>query len=292
MSTKPKPAFELETVTLSLAEILPTKRISPADKAAPRYQTIAASVREVGIVEPLVVYQNADGTFLLLDGHVRREVLLEIGRESTACLVSTDDEAYTYNQKVNRMNPIQEHRMILKAVDAGVSEERIAATLHVQVATIRRTRTLLNGVCAEAIEILKEKAISTAAINVMKRVKPMRQIEMAELMVAARVFTGGYAKALLAATPRAKLVETEAKKRSASANADDLAKMEHEMEALEREMAVLDDSYGRNVVNLTLVRGYVKALLDNGKVVGYLAKKHGELLAQLQKVVEATALET
>jgi hypothetical protein len=40
-------------------------------------------------------------------------------------LISTDDEAFTYNNRVNSIAIIQEHKMILKAIENGVSEERI-----------------------------------------------------------------------------------------------------------------------------------------------------------------------
>ena len=49
------------------------------------------------------------------------------------CLVSTDDEAFTYNKRVNRIAIIQEHRMILKAIERGVPEERIAKALNIDV---------------------------------------------------------------------------------------------------------------------------------------------------------------
>jgi hypothetical protein len=74
----------------------------------------------------------------LLDGHVRLEVLRQIGETHARCLVATDDETYTYNRRVNRMATIQEHNMILKAIRHGVSEERIAKVLKVDVAIIRQ----------------------------------------------------------------------------------------------------------------------------------------------------------
>lgn len=67
--------------------------------------------------------------------------------------------------------------------------------------------------------------------------------------------------------------------------------MEQEMQTLERDYLVLQDSHGRNVVNLTLARGYLKKLLDNGKVVRFLASKHADLLAEFQKIVEVASLE-
>jgi len=83
-----------------------------------QYSTaIAASVGEIGLVEPPVVARSRDnqGTFLLLDGHLRLEVLRDRGLLEVECLVSTEDEAFTYNKRVNRIAIIQEHRMILKS---------------------------------------------------------------------------------------------------------------------------------------------------------------------------------
>lgn len=51
-------------------------------------------------------------------------------------LVATEDEAFTYN-KVSRIAVIQEHKMILKAIEKGVPEERLAMALNVNVSSIR-----------------------------------------------------------------------------------------------------------------------------------------------------------
>ena len=50
--------------------------------------------------------------------------------------------------------------MILKAIERGVSEDRIAAVLDVDVARIRIKRDLLNGIAPEATELLKDKHVS------------------------------------------------------------------------------------------------------------------------------------
>ena len=55
--------------------------------------------------------------------------LRDRGVTEVACLISTDDEAFTYNNRVNSIAIIQEHKMILKAIENGVSEERIAKSL-------------------------------------------------------------------------------------------------------------------------------------------------------------------
>jgi hypothetical protein len=57
---------------------------------------------------------------------VRLEILKSIGISDVKCLLSTDDEAYTYNRHVNHIPPIAQHFMLLEALKNGLTEERIA----------------------------------------------------------------------------------------------------------------------------------------------------------------------
>lgn len=123
--------FELRTIKLSLSAILPIRKIKDPHENIARSKAILASVKEVGLVEPLMVYPQGQtaGEYLLLDGHLRYFALKEIGETVADCIVSTDDESFIYNARVNRLAPIQEHKMINKAVQYGVSQDRIAAAL-------------------------------------------------------------------------------------------------------------------------------------------------------------------
>lgn len=182
--------FETRTFALRLADIQPLKHISDEIKRSAKYSQISASIAEIGLVEPPVVARSREelGKFLLLDGHLRLEVLRDRGVGEVDCLISTDDEAFTYNKRVNRIAIIQEHKMILKAVENGVSEERIAKSLNVDVASIRRRRKLLDGICSEAAELLKEKHIALNTFSELRKLGAIRQIEAAELMVAMNNF--------------------------------------------------------------------------------------------------------
>ena len=84
---------------------------------------------------------------MLLDGHLRFEALKILGREEVNCILSTDDESYTYNKRVNHIPPVAQHFMLMEALKSGVAEERIAATLNVDVAAIRRRAQMLEGIC-------------------------------------------------------------------------------------------------------------------------------------------------
>ena len=94
--------------------------------------------REVGLIEaPVVAPFKKEKGYPLLDGHLRIMALKELGVERVSCLISSDDETYTYNKYINRLSAIQEHRMIVKAVQSGVSEEKLARALNLEISTIR-----------------------------------------------------------------------------------------------------------------------------------------------------------
>jgi ParB-like chromosome segregation protein Spo0J len=285
-------AFQPEVIEVAIEDILPLKTIKAAIKKTAKYRQVFTSIREVGIIEHLVVYRQKElpGKFLLLDGHLRLDVLKSMGEKTVHCLIATDDEGFTYNHKISRLSPIQEHFMILKAVEKGVSEDRIARALDVDVSHIRRKRNLLNGINEEAVEILKDKQISPTALRVLSRVKPVRQIEICELMVAAHNYTVPFARALLAATPKNQLAEAQKKKRFEGISQEEMARMERETEGLVKDIKIVRESYGKDTLNLVLASGYLSRMLENSRVIRYLSTHYPDILAEFQKIISATSL--
>jgi hypothetical protein len=176
--------------------------------------------------------------------------------------------------------------MILKAIDHGVSEERIAKALNIDVDNIRRKRRLLDGICAEVAEILKDKHIAIQTFTELKKMVALRQIEAAELMVAMNKFTINYAKSLLAATPQAQLVDSNKPKQVKGLTEEQVALMERESVNLEREFKIAEQHYGTDHLDFVLINGYLGALLSNVRVVRYLAQHQREILAEFQKLTE------
>ncbi len=285
-------AFEQNSVFVDLSDLLPVKTLQKRIKKTRKYQQITASIVEVGIIEPPVVARNGSKSdkYLILDGHLRIEILKDLGIEGVACLVATDDEAFTYNKRINRLATIQEHRMILTAIERGVPEERIAKALDVNVSNIKTKRRLLDGICSEAAELLKDKACPINTFQSLKKMNPMRQVEVCELMIAMNTYSVSYARALLAATPQEQLVDSGKPKSFNGVSPDQIARMEKEMAKLHRDMKMVEDSYGPDHLNLVLARGYLVSLLSNDKVVRYLDQNHPEILSEFRKISEIDAL--
>ena len=287
--TDAKVGFEMRKVRLSLTVILPVRQLKDPQKHICRYQKILPSIKEVGLVEPLVVHpqKGGAGTYLLLDGHLRYFALKELGETEADCIIANDDESFTYNARVSRLAPIQEHKMIVKAVRNGVRPERIAATLNIPVKTVRASMKLLDGIHEAAVDLLKDKAISPKAIHLLKQVSCVRQIEISELMVSANNFTAGYAEALVLGTPKDQLAHPGKPKIKEGLSAEEIGKMEQEMESLEHDLKAVEESYGENMLNLTLARGYIRKLIDNAKVVRFLNGNHPDIFSEFESIATA-----
>jgi hypothetical protein len=292
MRDKPKIAFKPKSVFVKFANILPVRKYPKDIRKSRKYQQIKASIQEIGIIEPPSVYRVAGkkGQFLLLDGHLLVEVLKELGAEGVTCLISTDDEAFTYNKRINRLATIQEHKMILKVIENGVTEEHIAKTLDVNVSSIRTKRRLLDGLCPEAVDLLKDKHCSVSTFEVLKKMKPMRQVEVAQLMTDMNNYSRDYSKAVLIATPQDQLVEADKPKKFKGLSAEQIERMEREMANLQSQMKLHEDSYGPDHLNLVLARGYLANLFKNEKVFKYLTQNHGEILGEFQKIAEVVSI--
>ena len=288
-----KAAFEGRLIVLPLESIAAQRVPEEAIKLSSKYRRIAQSIEEVGIIEPLAVARPtaSEPRYLLLDGHLRYAILQDRGDADARCLIAKDDEAFTYNKRINRLAVIQEHYMIVRALERGVSEEKIARALNVDAKAIKRRRILLDGVCPEVIDLLKDRNVSRQALEVLRKMKPMRQIEAVELMIALGNFSGAYDKALLAATRQNDLARPDQPKKVGKMTPDQMARLEREMSTLNQDFRALETSYGDDVLQLVIVAGYVGRLIGNGAVTEYLGRRQPELLEELRGIVQAASLD-
>lgn len=284
--------FIPEPLTLPLGRILPSRKMPEGVLASRKFKQIVASLEAVGLIEPLSVGKpDKAGQYVLLDGHMRLLALRQLGHTEALCLVATDDESYTYNNRINRISSIQEHHMLRRAVERGVTPDRLAKALNVDVSQIHKKVSLLEGICLEAVELLKDQHFSANLGAVLRKMKPTRQIECVELMLTANNITVAYAEALLAATPAQLLVGETKPRKMRGVSADQMVKMEREMGNLQGQLKLVEKSYGQDVLLLVLARGYLGKLVDNKAVLRFLKQRQPDVLAEFENIVQTVALD-
>lgn len=279
--------FEDATLRIPISDIMPMREIRPDIRKSVKYGQIAASITEVGIIEPPVVVRDstAANRFRLLDGHLRLDILVAQGASEVVCLIATEDEAFTYNRRLSRIATIQEHRMILGAIKRGASEERLARALNVNIDLIRKKRNLLVGICPEVAKLLSDKHVPLNAFTELRRMKPLRQIAAAEMMVAMNRYSTGYVKSIVAATPADQLVEGR-KRAVRGLTTQQIDLMTEESARLDRDFRLIEQDYGADHLDLVLASAYIANLIENARVVRHLAQFHADLLHEFQKIAE------
>lgn len=291
MNSPVKIAFEQQVLQIPISKLLPTRALPKGVHESVKYRRIAASVAEVGLIEPISVARQRGGTFLILDGHVRLDALIALGATVAACVVASDDESFTYNKRVNRLATIQEHYMIVRALERGVSEEKLARALNVDVKVIRQRRHLLSGISQDVAELLKDKPVGHNAFQKLRKMKPIRQLEVAELMVSANNYTSSYAKALLATSKPADLHKPDDLKKSTGLSAEQMARLEREMASLNADYKELEVSYGDDMLVLVVASGFLERLMSKPEIERFLETRHPEFSENFRSIVQATSLD-
>ena len=287
MANKIKQGFQEKLIELAVEELFPTKTISITARKCRKYSQVLSSIREVGLIEaPVVAPFKKEKGYLLLDGHVRIMALKELGVERVFCLISTDDETYTYNKYINRLTAIQEHHMIVKAVQSGVSEEKLARALNLDIGTIRNKKNLLEGICPEAVELLKDKAVPEPVFKVLRKMQAPRQVIVAMLMNDQNKFNSNYAKALLEATPSHQLVNRGKPRKETPVILARQARLEEESLALSTEIGALKEQYGTAMIDMTSMQAYLKRLIGNEAVAKYLREFNESFYDKFKEIAE------
>lgn len=284
--------FIPDPLVVPLDKLLPSRKLPENINGTKKYRQIVESLRSIGLIEPLTIGPSTDGGLhILLDGHTRLMAMKELGITEAQCLIATDDETYTYNNRINRLSTVQEHMMIKRAINRGVSPEKLAKSLNVDLSHIMRKVKLLDGICSEAAELLRDQVFSAKLSDVLRKMKPTRQVECVELMISANNITIPYAEALLAASPAHLLVSEVKPKKVKGVSAEQMLKMEREMGNLQEQYKLVEESYGQDVLNLVLAKGYLAKLIENDEVSRYIQHSQPDVFSEFVTIVESVSLD-
>jgi len=275
--------FLMKGAIVPLTHIVPKKTITPKIRASQKYRQIVATIRYAGLVESVIVFPMPDrpGYYLLIDGHLRVDVLLALGATETYCLFSKDDESFTYNHKVNRPTPVQEHFMILNIIKSGMPEAEIAQALDVDVENIRMKRDLMNGICPEAVALMAEHPFTLKVIRIIRRMKPIQQIATVTHMTALYNFTEKLANHLYITTPADLLVDSKKPSYVGDFSRESLAKMREGIETSRIQQEDIREKLGTVSINLNRASSHYEKWLANPRIQRHLQKYHSQALGEL-----------
>jgi len=276
-----------ETVDGSRALDVPIIRLKPLrDRKVHRRESdrILASIKAIGLIEPLVVFPDGDD-FVITDGVQRYRALLELGIEVVPCIVGPRREAFTGNRMVNRLSPVQENRMIEKSLEE-LDEKTIASALNLSGIAHRLKKTLFKQLHREVADALDQDLISRTCAMELTFVKPDRQSEILVAMKGYKDFSAAFARSLILKTPPAQREPRRRRKhnpwdKSAQRKNDLLKKLAD----AEQKHDFYSRLYKQYTIDLLRLAIYARSLLTNSRIRQHLDQHHPEIVARFESII-------
>ena len=110
-------------------------------------------------------------------------------------------------------------------------------------------------------------------------------------MIAASAINVTYAEALLTATPPEQLADNRPHKLKPAVTPEQMAKLEREMDKVQGQYQQVEQTYGADLLHLTVAKGYLARLLANAGVRRYINQHQPEILAEFQLIVDTAAID-
>jgi hypothetical protein len=256
-------------------------------KVNPKYRKrIEASLRAVGLLEPLIVYPQGDN-YEILDGGLRYRLLLELGVETVPCLLWNQREAFTGNRMVNQLSAAQEMRMLRKSLEE-LDEQTIADALGMAGIAHRLNAGLVKKLAPAVVEAFEAGKLNLQCAKELTHVKPERQAEILKLMESCKDCSPTFARGLVLKTPVAKRAKVNGAKTPwtrADEKKNDLLKKLREAEQQQDFYSGLYRQYTTNLLKLVI---YVRSLLANPRVKEYLRAHHPQQFDAFEQVINST----
>ena len=256
-------------------------------KIAKKYrQRIEASIRSVGLIDPLIVFP-IDDNYEILDGALRYRILLDLGVESVPCLIHSDRDGFTGNRMVNQLSASQEMRMLRKSLEE-LDEKTIASALGMQGISHRINKGLLAKLHPDVVKAFNANKINLQTAKELTNVKPERQQEILKLMQSCNDYSTTFARGLVLKTPVGKRMKTSASKTPWTQADEKKSQLLKKLQEAEQQQNFYSGLYRQYTTNLLKLVIYVRTLLGNPEVKTYMQSNHAELTRVFEEILENT----
>lgn len=278
--------LEVSGVDVALDELVPLHQRKVNFRTHAGYRKILASVREIGLIEPLCVYKD-NGAYVILDGFVRFKACQELGVETIPCLMYANKEAYTFNRMVNQLSPTQQVRMLRKCLDT-IEETTIARVLGMKKLTAKVSDATIKQLHPEVVKAMDKNLITLMSVHELILVKPERQLEILAEMNRCKDYGISFVRALVLRTPP-KLRNRNRKRLSPwDKNAAQKKQLVAKLEAVEQRYDFYSGLYRQYTTDLLRLCIYTRKLISNDRVRAFLEEKEPDILERFQTILFET----
>ncbi len=148
-------------------------------------------------------------------------------------------------------------------------------------------KPLISGISAEVLDLLQDWYVPPQVFASLRKMVPERQLKAAKLMIALKRANFHYAQLLSTLTPASQLADpSRPRKKFVGVTAEQLVAMEAEFDLLNEEFLYCASFRGIWALELMAARSYLDRLMENARVVRYLAQNFPEQLAKFQMILD------
>jgi hypothetical protein len=253
-----------------------------------KYKKIVSSIKNIGLIEPLSIYQQKN-RFILLDGYLRLLAAKEIDMYEVPCFIYKNRDSYTFNAMRNELSPLQESKMIKKAVSQGVDENDLAIVLNVSLKRIRQTQKLVDSLIPEAKELLDGNYIFRSTAEQLGRVNHKGQRRILKKMDEAQNYNTSYAKVLVMKTPK-EMIRSGISIRND--NPDHSKKRLYtQIEKGNQEIEFYAQRYKENMKELMKHVVFFRTILEREATSEYLSLNYPQMVKDVKKILNRSEIE-
>lgn len=144
-------------------------------------------------------------------------------------------------------------------------------------------------ICFEAARLLEGCFVTPGVVDALRKMKPPRQVEAAEHIVAGGKFSVTFAKGLLEITPM-ELRSVNPGNHLHRGSPALIRFLQQQASPLVRKLNRFKDSHGQDMLTLTVCCKYVERLLASDRVAEHLSRFHAHALRSLRSVLWKVSL--
>ena len=278
-------SLDIDGKDIKLEQLKPLNEIRVDLAKNGGFRKIMATIKAVGLIEPLCVYPEA-GCYVILDGVLRYAACQQLKLKTVPCIVYKDKQAYTFNRNVNQLSAYQEIRMLRKSLET-IDGPTIARTFGMKSIKSRLVPNLIKQLHPDVVAAFKENEVSKMCALELMHVTHERQREIFKEMKKNGDFSPAFCRALVIQTPASQRNKNKQARKAWAEDDDRKRDMIARLEHAEKQHDFYSHLYRQYSSDLLKVVFYVRKMISNPQIEGYLQANHTEVLARFRSVIDA-----
>lgn len=279
---------KIEMDKVDVADI-PLRDLTPVRKRTARkiiYQRLESNIRDVGLIEPLLVHPY-QGQHFILDGYLRYLVLKDMGVVTAPCILIPTLDAYTPNRHVNYISMSQRWKM-LKAALRVVDEQRLKTSLAIKEFRREFSPSEKAALAPEVIAAVDADEVSKNAAMRLVHVSHDRQREILASARKANDVSQSFLRTQVSRTPPEHRIVHPGRTSPWNRAVEVRKKLIDRLAEAERNADFFQGVYRQYTRNLMVMSVYVRDLINRKEIKDYLLKSHPEEVKIFQQIIQQT----